>query len=86
MFLEKIMKQLLGIVKRVYLPNEYINGEPVLDLYKTKIGFEVTINGKVIKFEQEQNKENVKIYVGDKVTLIFDLAKSKYPINIKAVK
>ncbi len=79
------MKQVIGIVKKVYLPDEFINGEPVQEIYKTKIGFEVDIKGKIIKFEQKQNNENVKIYTGDKVALIFDLSKSKFPIDIKAV-
>lgn len=29
------MEKVLGIVKKVYLPDEKRNGEPVLDLYKT---------------------------------------------------
>lgn len=80
------MKQLVGVVKKVYLPEEYVNGESVLDLYKSNIGFEVDVNGEIIKFEQKQNKENVKIYKGDRVALIFDPAKSKNPIAIKVVK
>lgn len=80
------MKQLVGVVKKVYLPEEYVNGESVLDLYKSNIGFEVDVNGEIIKFEQKQNKENVKIYKGDRVTLIFDPTKSKNPIAIKVVK
>lgn len=80
------MKKVLGVVKEIYLPNEKINGENVLDLYKSKIGFKVEIKGKIINFEQKQTNENVKIYVGDKVYLIFDLTKSKYPIDIEVAK
>lgn len=63
-----------------------MSGEQVLDLYKTNIGFEVEVKGKIIKFEQKQNEENVKIYRDDKVYLLFDLDVSKKPIGIKAVK
>ncbi len=80
------MQKVLGIVKRRYLPDETVSGEQVLDLYKTNIGFEVEVKGKIIKFEQKQNEENVKIYRDDKVYLLFDLDVSKKPIGIKAVK
>lgn len=80
------MKKVLGMVIDIYLPNEKINGKNVLDLYRSKIGFKVEINGKIVNFEQKQTQENVKIYVGDKVYLIFDFTKSKYPIDIKAVE
>ena len=56
------MKKVIGQVKRVYLPDEKINGEPVLDLYKTNIGFEIEIKGKTFNYIEKQNKENVKIY------------------------
>lgn len=80
------MKKVIGQVKRVYLPDEKINGEPVLDLYKTNIGFEIEIKGKTFNYIEKQNKENVKIHRLDKVYVFFDLEKSKLPIAIKVVE
>ncbi len=77
------MKKAIGIVREVYLPDELIGGEPVLELHKHKIGFMVEIKGKIIKYEEPQNTENAKIHKGDKVVLLFDLAKSKSPVRIE---
>lgn len=79
------MEKVLGIVKKVYLPDEKRNGESVLDLYKTKIGFEIEINGKILKYVEKQTSENTKIYRNDKVFVFFD-AQKRIPIGIKAVK
>ena len=79
------MKKVLGKVKKIFLPDENINGKPVSDLYKTKIGFEIEINGKIIKYVEKQTSENVKIYRNDNVYVFFDIQK-RIPVAIKAVK
>lgn len=59
--------QILGVVKKVYLPEQKGKDGFLDDLNKTNIGFVVEINKKLVEFEVPQTRNVCEICKGDKV-------------------
>ena len=60
------MKKFYGKIEKVYVPIE--NNQDAM--FSDKIGFIIKINGKLYRFETEQNEENSQILREDEVVVI----------------
>ena len=60
------MKKFYGKIEKVYVPIE--NNQDAM--FSNKIGFIIKINGKLYRFETEQNEENSQILREDEVVVI----------------
>ncbi|CDD28259.1 unknown [Clostridium sp. CAG:433] len=60
------MQKFYGKIEKVYIPIE--NNQDAM--FSDKIGFIIKINGKLYRFETEQNEENSQILREDEVVVI----------------
>ena len=60
------MQKFYGKIEKVYIPIENNQDAMISD----KIGFIIKINGKLYRFETEQNEENSQILREDEVVVI----------------
>lgn len=65
---------MIGIVKEVFIPEEYINNTLIDVMYSTKIGFKVMLDNdeQIITVIFKQNEFNSEILKNDIVRLIQD--------------
>lgn len=63
------MEKLYGIVKEVYIPEQYKNGQLLDIMDRNVIGFKVLIDEDIQSFEFEQNEFNVQIMKDDEVVI-----------------
>ena len=73
---------MIGIVKEVFIPEEY-NGNTLLDTMNSdKIGFKVEVYDKEITIIEKQNNYNANIHKNDKVRIVEDLSTDRYIISL----
>lgn len=63
------MGTLYGIVKEVYIPEQYKNGQLLDIMDRNVIGFKVLIDDSIQSFEFEQDEFNVEIMKDDEVVI-----------------
>ena len=63
------MEKLYGVVKEVYIPEQYKNGQLLDIMDRNVIGFKVLIDNDIYNFEFEQDEFNTKIMKGDEVVI-----------------
>ena len=63
------MEKLYGIVKEVYIPEEYKNGQLLDVMDRNVIGFKILIDDNIQCFEFEQDEFNVEIMKDDEVVI-----------------
>ena len=63
------MEKLYGIVKEVYIPEQYKNGQLLDIMDRNVIGFKVLIDDDIQSFEFEQDEFNVQIMKDDEVVI-----------------
>ena len=63
------MEKLYGIVKEVYIPEQYKNGQLLDIMDRNVIGFKVLIDDSIQSFEFEQDEFNVRIMKDDEVVI-----------------
>lgn len=79
------MEELYGIVKEVYIPEQYKNGNLLDVMDRSVIGFKVLIDGVVQDFQFEQDEFNVKIMKNDEVLIIKQVIDGKEYVDIEGV-
>ncbi len=79
------MEKLYGIVKEVYIPDEYKNGNLLDVMDRSVIGFKVLIDDEILDFQFEQDEFNVKIMKNDEVLIIKQVIDGKEYIDIEGV-
>ena len=79
------MEKLYGIVKEVYIPEQYKNGNLLDVMDRNVIGFRVLIDDDVQDFQFEQDEFNVKIMKNDEVLIIKQVIDGKEYIDIEGV-
>jgi len=63
------VEKLYGIVKEVYIPEQYKNGQLLDIMDRNVIGFKVLIDNDIYNFEFEQDVFNVQIMKDDEVVI-----------------
>ena len=63
------MEQMEGTILNIYIPKEYNNGQLIDVMYRTKITFKVETEMTIENIELDQDKDNVKLHIGDKVLI-----------------
>jgi len=63
------VEKLYGIVKEVYIPEQYKNGQLLDIMDRNVIGFKVLIDDSIQSFEFEQDEFNVRIMKDDEVVI-----------------
>ena len=79
------MEKLYGIVKEVYIPEQYKNGNLLDVMDRSVIGFKVLIDDEIQDFQFEQDEFNVKIMKNDEVLIIKQVIDGKEYIDIEGV-
>ena len=79
------MEKLYGIVKEVYIPEEYKNGNLLDVMDRNVIGFKVLIDDEIQDFQFEQDEFNVQIMKNDEVLIIKQVIDGKEYIDIEGV-
>ena len=79
------MEKLYGIVKEVYIPEQYKNGNLLDVMDRSVIGFKVLIDDEVQDFQFEQDEFNVKIMKNDEVLIIKQVIDGNEYIDIEGV-
>ena len=79
------MEKLYGIVKEVYIPKQYKNGQLLDIMDRNVIGFKILINDSIQSFEFEQDELNVQIMKDDKVVITKQIIDGKEYIDIEGV-
>ena len=79
------MEKLYGIVKEVYIPEQYKNRQLLDIMDRNVIGFKVLINDSIQSFEFEQDELNVQIMKDDKVVITKQIIDGKEYIDIEGV-
>ena len=79
------MEKLYGVVKEVYIPLQYKNGNLLDIMDRSVIGFRVLIDGNIECFEFEQDEFNVKIMKNDEVVIIKQVVDGKEYVDIEGV-
>lgn len=79
------MGKLYGIVKEVYIPEQYKNGQLLDIMDRNVIGFKVLIDEDIQSFEFEQNEFNVHIMKDDEVVITKQIIDGKEYIDIEGV-
>ena len=79
------MEKLYGVVKEVYIPLQYKNGNLLDIMDRSVIGFKVLIDGNIECFEFEQDEFNVKIMKNDEVVIIKQVVDGKEYVDIEGV-
>lgn len=64
------MEKVEGKVVKVFIPEEYINGQKIDVMLSDKIGFEVLIDNEVKEIILEQTEDNCNIFKNDMVYVI----------------
>ena len=65
------MERQYGVVKEIYIPNEYNENNNLLDVMdRHNIGFKIDIDGKLESYEFEQDEFNSLILKNDSVMII----------------
>ena len=77
------MEKLYGIVKEVYIPEEYKNGQLLDIMDRNVIGFKVLIDDSIQSFEFEQDEFNVQIMKDDEVVITKQIIDGKEYIDIE---
>ncbi|MBQ8681743.1 MAG: hypothetical protein IJ509_02405 [Bacilli bacterium] len=77
------MKEFKGIVKEVFIPNEYKNNQLIDIMYATKIGFKIKLdNDEEITIIKEQDEYNANILKDDEVTIIQEVVDGNYTYDL----
>ena len=79
------MEKLYGIVKEVYIPEQYKNGQLLDIMDRNVIGFKVLIDDSIQSFEFEQDEFNVHIMKDDEVVITKQIIDGKEYIDIEGV-
>ena len=79
------MEKVYGIVKEVYIPEQYKNGNLLDVMDRSVIGFKVLIDDEVQDFQFEQDEFNVQIMKNDEVLIIKQFIDGKEYIDIEGV-
>ena len=79
------MEKLYGIVKEVYIPEQYKNGQLLDIMDRNVIGFKVLIDNDIYNFEFEQDEFNVRIMKDDEVVITKQIIDGKEYIDIEGV-
>lgn len=79
------MEKLYGIVKEVYIPKQYKNGNLLDVMDRSVIGFKVLIDEDIQEFQFKQDEFNVKIMKNDEVLIIKQVIDGKEYIDIEGV-
>ena len=79
------MEELYGIVKEVYIPEQYKNGNLLDVMDRSVIGFKVLIDDEVQDFQFVQDEFNARIMKGDEVLIIKQIVDGKEYIDIEGV-
>lgn len=79
------MEKVYGIVKEVYIPEQYKNGNLLDVMDRSVIGFKVLIDDEVQDFQFEQDEFNVQIMKNDEVLIIKQVIDGKEYIDIEGV-
>ena len=79
------MEKLYGIVKEVYIPEQYKNGQLLDIMDRNVIGFKVLIDDSIQSFEFEQDEFNVQIMKDDEVVITKQIIDGKEYIDIEGV-
>ncbi len=79
------MEKLYGIVKEVYIPEQYKNGNLLDVMDRSVIGVKVLIDDDVQDFQFEQDEFNVQIMKNDEVLIIKQVIDGKEYIDIEGV-
>ena len=79
------MEKLYGIVKEVYIPEQYKNGNLLDIMDRSVIGFKVLIDDKIESFEFTQDEFNVRIMKDDEVVITKQVIDGKEYIDIEGV-
>ena len=79
------MEKLYGIVREVYIPLQYKNGNLLDVMDRSVVGFKVLIDDEVLDFQFEQNEFNVKIMKNDNVVIIKQVIDGKEYIDLEVV-
>ena len=79
------MEKLYGIVKEVYIPEQYKNGNLLDVMDRNVIGFKVLIDDEILDFQFEQDEFNVQIMKNDEVLIIKQVIDGKEYIDIEGV-
>lgn len=77
------MKQRVGKVIEVFIPEEYKNGELIDIMDSSKIGFKVMLEDEVKEIIQEQDENNSKIMKNDIVIITEQTISGKEFIDIE---
>lgn len=77
------MKKMLGIVKNVFIPEEYKNGVLLDIMDRHNIGFNVETLEGMKEVIVEQNEVNADIYKDDKVLIIEQYISGEYFVDIE---
>ena len=79
------MEKLYGIVKEVYIPLQYKNGNLLDVMDRSVIGFKVLIDDEIQDFQFEQNEFNARIMKNDSVVIIKQVIDGKEFVDIEVV-
>ena len=79
------MEKVYGIVKEVYIPEQYKNGNLLDIMDRNVIGFKVLIDDEIQDFQFEQDEFNVQIMKNDDVLIIKQIIDGKEYIDIEGV-
>lgn len=77
------MNKITGKVIKVFIPNEYKNGNLLDVMDRTNIGFKVETSEGIKKIITEQNELNAKILKNDLVIIIEQTISSKDFVDIE---
>ena len=77
------MEKLYGVVKEVYIPEQYKNGQLLDIMDRNVIGFKVLIDDNIQSFEFEQDEFNTKIMKDDEVVITKQVIDGKEYIDIE---
>ena len=81
------VERLYGIVKEVYIPNEYNENNNLLDIMdRHNIGFVIDIEGNLEKYEFEQNEFNTDIYKDDYIMITKQIVDGVKFVDIEKVE
>ena len=76
------MQKFYGKIEKVYIPIE--NNQDAM--FSDKIGFIIKINGKLYRFETEQNEENSQILREDEVVVIIQTVDNHDFFDVKKLE
>ena len=79
------MEKLYGVVKEVYIPLQYKNGNLLDIMDRDVIGFKVLIGNNIESFEFTQDEFNVRIMKDDEVIIIKQVIDDVEYIDIEGV-